>query len=217
MQKTKYMFNVIFDFEGVFWDSMEATVWVYMEAKGWDNYEKALEHLREDRWSHSRYNKNRHYTHEQSAEIIAGKRLELDKKLAHGTMYFMDFVNVVRGLQAKYGENLRMAIVSTALKESLTDFAEKFKLEFTHLIGFYPGFSKENEVQKIASDWNVELSEIYFVTDTLRDIRELKVVMSPNKILGCAWGWHGIDYLKRELPEEQILMEPGDLEIFLEF
>jgi|GEM_PF-3643373 len=209
------MINIIFDFEGVFWDSMEATVRVYMAQKELTDYEQTLHDLREDRWSYATYVKNRHYTLEQSTEILANKALELDQKVQHGTTYFINFAETVKLLQLKLGPNLRMALLSTALPVSLTEFAAKFNLHFTHCTGFHTKFSKEEEVEKIARDWNIPLNELYFVTDTLRDIRELKPVMDPSKLLGCAWGWHGTEYLKRELPESQILIHPEDIKKFI--
>ena len=69
----------------------------------------------------------------------------------------------------------------------------------------------KKKLEQICKDWNIDISEAYYFTDTQTDVKELRDIMDPGKIIGCAWGYQGYDKLLEVLPASQILREFSDI------
>jgi len=52
---------------------------------------------------------------------------------------------------------------------------------------------------------------VYYFTDTLADVYELRELLSPGKLIGVSWGFCSKAQLMTMLDEENILTTPADL------
>ena len=199
------MHYIIFDFDGTLADSWDATLKTHAEMTGKTIEETSTEMLNH-RLVTPRYTKDRVYTQAETDELMKFRKDEYELKVKHELRLFTSFVEELHKLK-----DVKMAVVSTAFQPALEKFCTESGLSFTHVIGFGPNFSKEVKMEEIAQDWKVDLNQIYFVTDTIRDVVEAKTFLDPSKILGCAWGFHGPDRLLEVLPKEQILYNFEDI------
>lgn len=206
------MHYLIFDFDGVFWDSWDATVRAYMQNHQENDRQKVEDYLLNERLVKPRYTKDRVYSDEETEELIKYREMEYHAKAKFNPDFFHGFIEELRKV-----ENAKMAIVSTAYQPLLEKAVQDIKMteKFSHVCGFRANFSKERCVEEICQDWGIEVSQVYFFTDTLRDVIEMKNLINHDKIVGCGWGWHGQKRLLEELPSEQILVNFTDLGEFL--
>jgi len=196
---------IIFDFDGTIADSWDATLKTHAEMTGKTIGETSTEMLNH-RLVTPRYTKDRVYTQAETEELLKFRKDEYALKEKHELKLFQSFIEEIKKL-----ENVKMAVVSTAYQPVLNKFCTESGLIFTHITGFGPNFSKEVKMEEIAKDWNVDLKDIYFITDTIRDVVEAKGFLDPSKIIGCGWGFHGLERLKEVLPEHQIMLEFSDI------
>ena len=197
---------LIFDFDGVLADSWNATVLAFMELHNEPDRATVEKYLRDDRLVTPRYTKDRVYTELESAELMNFRKREYELKEKFGVCFFSEFIEEIKKIKHK-----QIAIVSTALQSYLNQFAASSGLDFTHVLGFSAGFSKEKCIETICADWGVEVHQTLFFTDTLRDVIEAKNILPIPNIFGCSWGFHSKEYLSRELSESQILLEYSDI------
>jgi phosphoglycolate phosphatase-like HAD superfamily hydrolase len=197
---------LIFDFDGVILDSWEATLEAHYRLQTELTKDQIKDKLLNERLVKPRYTSDKKYTPEQLKELLEFRKREYDIKAEFGLKLFRGFVGELKKLK-----NVKMAIVSTAYQPVLEQFAGEAGLNFDFISGFSEDFSKENSIKRIAEDWGTDLNELYFFTDTIRDIIEVKKILNPNRIIGCGWGFHGYQRLKEVLPEEQILQEFKDV------
>lgn len=206
------MHYLIFDFDGVFWDSWDATVLAYMQNHGETDRQKVEDYLLNERLVKPRYTKDRVYTDAETEELIQYREMEYHAKAKFNPQFFDGFITELAKIK-----NAKMAIVSTAYQPLLEKAVQDIEMtdKFSHICGFRANFSKERCVEEICQDWGIKVDQVYFFTDTLRDVIEMKNLINPSKIVGCGWGWHGKERLLEELPSEQILTEFTDLGEFL--
>ncbi len=192
---------LIFDFDGTIADSWQATLKTHAQMTGKTIEATSLEMLNH-RLVTPRYTKDRVYTQAETDELMQFRKDEYALKEKHDLKLFQGFVEELHKLQ-----NVKMAVVSTAYQPALDKFCTESGLSFTHIIGFGPNFSKEVKMTEIAQDWDVDLDQIYFITDTIRDVVEAKTFLDNSKIIGCSWGFHGLERLREVLPENQIMLK----------
>jgi len=197
---------LIFDFDGVILDSWEATLEAHYRLQTELTKDQIKDKLLNERLVKPRYTSDKKYTPEQLKELLEFRKREYDIKAEFGLKLFRGFVGELKKLK-----NVKMAIVSTAYQPVLEKFAGEAGLNFDFISGFSENFSKDNSIKRIAEDWGTDLNELYFFTDTIRDIIEVENILNPNRIIGCGWGFHGYQRLKEVLPEEQILQEFKDV------
>ena len=97
-----------------------------------------------------------------------------------------------------------MAIVSSGSKLYVKDKADSSDLDFTHILTFEDNPLKEEKVEMMRRDWNVDIKDIHYFTDTKTDVIELKEMLG-DRIIGCSWGYNGYFGLLEVLPEEERL------------
>ncbi len=197
---------LIFDFDGVILDSWSATLEAHYRLQTELTKAQIKDKLLNDRLVKPRYTSDKKYTPEQLKELMEFRKREYDIKAEVGLKLFRGFVGELKKLK-----NVKMAIVSTAYQPVLEQFAGEAGLNFDFIHGFSENFSKVKSIKRIAEDWGTDLNELYFFTDTIRDIIEVKNILNPNRIIGCGWGFHGYQRLKEILPEEQILQNFKDV------
>jgi 8-oxo-dGTP diphosphatase len=199
------MYNIIFDYDGVFGDSWEATVGAFMKMNNIDDKEEIENNLRNTRLVYPRYTSTNNSA-ERNRELGEFRYDEYVNKLAFGTKYFTEFVEVIRSLPA----GSRIALVSTAHQLALDQFVRDSGLEFSHVLGFCDDFNKPELVKRIITDWNETNENVVFVTDTIRDVVEIQTILPRSNIIGVGWGFHGYSYLRTVLPDCNIITNSGE-------
>lgn len=212
-KETKYL---IFDFDGVLCDSFESCIQTYMYNRGIDDgaRDQVISVLKNERWAKPRYSKE-NISEEKYLKIIEEKKQEDILKEKFGSRYFEDLPKAVKSLKSKF--DLKMALVSTTHPDTLNTFTTWAKahygLEFEFVHGFGVGFDKAKLIEEIMASWKVDQNEpnLYFFTDTIRDVLEVEKVIPKEKIFGTSWGYHGREFLAQVLPAEQILENQEDI------
>jgi phosphoglycolate phosphatase-like HAD superfamily hydrolase len=199
------MYNIIFDYDGVFGDSWEATVGAFMKMNNTNDKEEVENNLRNVRLVYPRYTSTNNST-AKNKELSEFRYEEYVNKIAFGTKYFDKFVEAVRSLPA----GSKIALVSTAHQLALDKFVIDSGLEFSHVLGFCDDFNKPNLVKRIINDWHTTTEQVIFVTDTIRDVVEIETVLPKQNIIGVGWGFHGYSYLIRVLPDSNIISNPNE-------
>jgi 8-oxo-dGTP pyrophosphatase MutT (NUDIX family)/phosphoglycolate phosphatase-like HAD superfamily hydrolase len=156
-------------------------------------------------------------THTRSHDISPEERIENLKwmhqfgweMLEQDYSFFDDFLTEIKKIN-----DTKLAIVSSGNKVYINQI-KKLGLEFTHILDFFDHHSKEEKVEQICKDWNIDVSEAYYFTDTQTDVKELINIMDPAKIIGCAWGYQGYEKLLEVLPASQILKDFSDIHLVL--
>jgi hypothetical protein len=199
----------IFDFDGVIGDTFDACNQAKVDqglARDLADAVKTTIEYNSGRPSHSRnYSKEEiAYYHNWTKKFCAGmSKQNFD--------LFWDFVNSVKKIDPE-----KAAIVSSGATSYVTKKSLESGLELTHVLAFEDHHSKEEKVENITSDWEVDISRVYYFTDSIQDVYELENIMDKTKIIGCGWGYLGKEALLQVLPNEQILENETDvLEMFL--
>ncbi|MGL4759255.1 MAG: HAD hydrolase-like protein [Patescibacteria group bacterium] len=198
--------NVIFDFDGVLANTWSATLKSYMAINNIDDKVQAELELINTRYTNSSIN-NSTLNKSNNFLTLEYKKREFNLKDQLPTLYFNQFIENLKKLQ----KDNQLAIVSTSSQEDLEIFAEKYDIEFTHKIGFSQGFNKLTKIKEIISDWDSNPQDVYYVTDTINDILDMKSLLPYENILGAAWGYQGYSYLRSILPNESILLHPNEI------
>src|SRR3989344_677457 len=113
-------------------------------------------------------------------------------------------------------KNVKIAVVSSNHSDCVNHGIKKSKLKPTHVLCFDDHHSKEEKIEMIAKKWGVDKKEVYYFTDTKADVYELENFLDRKKIIGCSWGWAGVDKLREVLPENQILKTYKDIHALFE-
>jgi phosphoglycolate phosphatase-like HAD superfamily hydrolase len=121
------------------------------------------------------------------------------------TPLFDEFIQEIQYIDGIFG------LVSAGGGKYVYKQAQKTGLPFTHVLAWEDGPSKEEKIEMICRDWEIPVTEVIYVTDTLADVYELETMMPRKHIIGCAWGFCGYAILREELPKEQILRKPEDI------
>ena len=115
---------------------------------------------------------------------------------------FHDFIEELKKMS-----NVKMAVVSSGCEHYLNQTLKQTDLEFAPVLGIETSPSKVKKVQIVCDQWEINPEEAFYFTDTQTDVRELQDLMTLERIIGCAWGWHGYELLRELLPSDQIMEE----------
>lgn len=121
------------------------------------------------------------------------------------TPLFDEFIQEIQKIDGRF------AVVSANGGRYVYKQAQRIALQFSHVLAWENSSSKEEKIELICKDWNIPVSEVIYVTDTLADVYELETIMPRTHIIGCAWGYCGYTILREELPKTQILRNPKDI------
>jgi hypothetical protein len=196
--------NLIFDFDGVLGDTWEASVLATSTVDGTTPEETKEIILRFfDAPHHSR---GQARTPSWLAEKLAWNTRYAEQIIAVDFSLFDGFITEIGSVPGA-----RLAVVSSGMSTYMRRKLAGTGLPFTHILGFEESHSKEEKIERIAADWQADISDIYYFTDTKADVIELRELLDPARIIGCAWGYQGYDALAGLLPPEQILREFSDI------
>ncbi|MCA9361047.1 HAD hydrolase-like protein [Candidatus Kaiserbacteria bacterium] len=201
---------LIFDFDGVIGDTWETVILAHIKKGNRSNRQEAIAEM------NSYFSKKPHHTktHSLSETELANEYKWTSEfgSIMHeiGVTLFDDFVKEIELLPTKY-----KAVVSSGSQNYVSPALAKTNINPTHILAFEDHHSKEEKIQLVAKDWDAELSEIYYFTDTLADIYELRDIISTNRLIGVSWGFCSKEQLLTELAEENILNSPSELAVKL--
>lgn len=198
--------HLIFDFDGVLGDTLDAYIEVIKERYPDTTEEEIKTVFLVEHHNEPKYRRGHKLTSEEVEESMKfrigfGKRL-----IKRGFDLFEDFVQEIAKI-----ENAKLAIVSSGSRVSIDPKAEESRLGFSHVMGAEDSLSKEEKVEMICKDWGINPSQAFYFTDTKSDVVELRDIMGLDRLIGCSWGWHGFKKLSEVLPEKQILKKFEDI------
>jgi len=194
---------LIFDFDGVLGDTLHQArlIKAKMENK---SYEQVVDEVQKQ-FNNTVHSKKDNPSDQKMLKIL---------KWTHDFSYllsktdfplFTGFIEEIKKI-----ENTKNAIVSSGSKFYI-DKVASVGIDFTHILDLFDHHSKEEKILQICRDWKVDIKDIYYLTDTQSDVKELIDIMDPAKIIGCSWGFQGYDKLSEVLPQNQILKEFSDI------
>jgi lysyl-tRNA synthetase, class II len=122
---------------------------------------------------------------------------------------FKEFLHEVLMLQ-----NTKLSIVSSSPKSIIFNVLGSYAKCFDNILGWEDHTSKIEKVKTVCALWNVEPESVWYFTDTERDVVDLSPFMGKDRLIGCAWGFHGYEYLSTVLPKNQILQNYTDIHVF---
>lgn len=194
----------IFDFDGVLADTFDAT----NQAKVDMEHSKNIKEAALTTLSYAN-NKPLHSKNVNKRDLVDANKFtaEYAKHIVNQNLYFFDlFIKEIEKI-----ENKQIAIVSSGPGIMIRKMLRNINLNFTHVLCYEDHHSKEEKVNHICSDWNIDISNAYYFTDTKTDIWELSSSMNIKNIIGCAWGHSGYEKLSELLPDNQILKKFRDI------
>lgn len=196
---------LIFDFDGVLGDTYEVAVQALVRCGHFPDEAAARAHVTEYTTTKPNHVRGGVWSDEEIAArnawvVTLGETIE-----ELGVRLFDDFVEEVKKLDAQ------IAVVSSGAEVYLVPAMVRSGLAPTHVLGFSDHHSKEEKIERIARDWNVPLSDLFYFTDSLADVYELRNLIAPEKLIGCGWGFCGAEVLARELEAPYILKDPKDI------
>ncbi len=196
---------LIFDFDGVLGNTAEARIEVLKEMEGKSDEQISLD--TDQYFSKSTHTRDLGLSKEQLDPMhdwVNRYGTLLSKKSFN---LFDEFIGEIKKIQ-----EAKIAVVSSGSFLYIKPKLEKSGLNFTHILTFEDHHSKEEKVEQICKDWNISVSDAYFFTDTISDVKELESIMDKNKIYGCAWGYQGAEKLSTALDESHILNNFSDIQ-----
>lgn len=196
---------LIFDFDGVLGDTLEAWNQVVKETEGLSDEE--LEIRNNNYFSKSPHTRNSNISKIELEKMNEWVSDRGDLVAQKGFDLFNDFIEEIKNIP-----DTKLAVVSSGSVRYIKSKLETCNLEFTHILTFEDHHSKEEKVERISRDWNIPLDQIYFFTDSISDVLELENILDKTKIYGCAWGYQGREKLTSVLNEENILDTFSDIQ-----
>lgn len=123
---------------------------------------------------------------------------------------FDEFVSEIETLDIEH-----KAIVSSGSEQYIVPAISKTTIKPTHVLGYESHHSKEEKIELIARDWGVSLDNVYYFTDTIADVLELKDMLHGDHLIGVSWGYCGLELLSSVLDSKRILKNPSQLRSLL--
>lgn len=198
---------LIFDFDGVLADSLESCVEVHIDMWLATTQQEALEQALQYSNNPVDHAKDHVMTEEQMKNRLNFMQRWWDAQSSKVFDLFFWFIEEISSIQNKL-----VAIVSSnsiqtlECKKNILDL-----LQPTHMFWFEDHHSKEEKIEMICRDRWVDISEVFYFTDTKADVYELQNSISPDKLIGCARGFSGYDALVEVLPEPNIMRNFDDI------
>ena len=203
--QTKY---IIFDFDGVLADSLDAELYAIRKA---DNRESETKEE-----AHNRLKKIFSDLPVKSFKDEALVKKAVDRiknvckyKVEHGFDTFAGFIYELKKLN-----NVKFAINTTSNKANVEHILKDIDITFDYILTLDDGLNKTEKNQRIIEKWQADVNQVYFITDTIRDYLETKETLPVENILATAWGWQGKEILQQVFKEKQILEKYSDIHKF---
>lgn len=200
------MLHLIFDFDGVIGNTWDAAVKSHQSYGSQPSEEKALEEMNRYFSKKPHHAKDHSLTEEELAKEYKWTSEFGEHMNDHGFNLFTDFVSEIEKLESPH-----KAVVSSGSHNYVDPALASTNISFTHVLAFEDGHSKEEKIDQVCKDWGVDVSEVYYFTDTLADVYELQNIISKDKLVGVSWGFCSKEQLQRELDDSMILDQASDI------
>ncbi len=204
MVKYKY---VLFDFDGTLADTEEVNFVIYQKLA--EKYN--LRNITIDELGHIKKMSAR----ELMAYVELKKRylpfiLKRGKKLLKHDIRNIkpckhDIFNTVSALKSM---GISTAIITTNSKTNVQMFLEEQNADIFDFIASSSMFGKESKLKKVIKKEKLELKDVLYVGDEIRDIHAAK--NTGIDIASVAWGYNTVESLKKHKPE-YLIYEPCEL------
>ena len=187
----------VFDYDGVIGNTLPAITKFNMHKHGLDEagakqsnreYAAKAKHCRRS-WNAQ----SEAYAHQWNREFV---------EFLNGRFppVFEEFVEVLSDFP-----HVRRAIVSNNTERSIHPVLDKVALDFSPVMGLEHHHSKEERIVRIAAIWDVELTQINFLTDTVADVLEVRHSLPLENVYACTWGCNKKMDFVPHLPDRNIL------------
>jgi phosphoglycolate phosphatase-like HAD superfamily hydrolase len=199
------MQHLIFDFDGVLGDTRDASAKATALVEQVD-YETAFTNngiYAHHKPSHVR---NHNLSEEQMEAIRTWTALFGDYMKESDFGLFDEFIKQIELIDTKF-----KAVVSSGSEKYVIPALARTNINPTHILAFEAHHSKEEKIERICKEWGIAVSEVFYFTDTLADIYELRDMIIPGKLVAVSWGYCSYEELAHELDPAYILKKPEDI------
>lgn len=200
------MKHIIFDFDGVLGNTDDLFTRFHLHTDSHITYEEALgrhqSYFLTTTHSH-RDNPTQEHLDTKAQWLTDFMEFAKQEQLLPVPL-FKDFIDIIVSLNIP-----NKAIVSSGTNEYIIPAIETTNLNPSHILGFEDHHSKEEKIQIVCKDWNINPKDTLYFTDTISDVLEVQDMVGT--VIGCAWGTHGYELLSQVLPDHQILQEYHDI------
>lgn len=197
--------HLIFDFDGVLGNTKEASAQATAIVDGTD-YETGLKSNAIYARTKPNHVRNHTLTNEEMQRIHEWTSKFGELMYTSDFPLFDTFVSEIESIQSDY-----KAVVSSGSAKYVIPRVQSTNINPTHILAFESHHSKEEKIETICKDWEVGVKDVFYFTDTLADIYELKEMLAPDKLIGVSWGYCTYEELAEELDEAYILKTPQDI------
>lgn len=201
---------IIFDFDGVIADSFQTiysvvrdaflSVGISLSEQGYRDFFLTNPKLAEKKLTKNeeKFDKVQKFIHENAP------------KKYHDVKIFPEIQKTIPCL----AQNAHLAIVSSSQTDIIKQKLKEYNLEkyFTKILGADKEVSKIKKINEIIQHALLPKSSIYFVSDTVGDIREGKKI--GIKTIAATWGFHDKKTILRAKPDI-VASEPKNLVTFI--
>lgn len=200
------MHYVVFDFDGVLGDTFEASIEVRLRMQTATTRMQAIEQIYTYSNNPVDHTKDHIMTHAQMQQRIhfLQKWGMLQDEI--GFPLFDQFIQEIKKIPS-----VSMAVVSSNSTPLLHKQLDVLGLPMTHMLWFEDHHSKEEKILTICRDWSIDVSQVYYITDTKADVYELQWFISSDKLLWCARWFSGYDNLAQVLEPSYIMKSFDDI------
>lgn len=198
--------HLIFDFDGVIGDTYEAAISAHVLVGNFKTRTDAEAEMRAYVENKPNHTKNHTLSEQEMSNMykwVSGLGEGINSV---GFSLFDEFVTEVESITTEH-----KAVVSSGTQHYVIPALAKTNINPTHILAFEDHHSKEEKIEIVCRDWGVAIHEVYYFTDTLADVYELKEFIAPEKLIGVSWGFCSKEQLLGELPAAQILDTPKDI------
>jgi phosphoglycolate phosphatase-like HAD superfamily hydrolase len=201
------MKNLIFDFDGVIGDTYDAWVETINKINFLSGNLGQMIDPKQYAAKKPNHTRDHTLTDEELAKVY--ERMVLGGRMVHehGFPLFADFVTEIKSVDSKH-----TAVVSSGSQIYVLPALAQTDIKFTHILAYEDNHSKEEKIELVCRDWGVAVTDVYYFTDTLADVYELRNLLHKDKLIGVSWGYCTKEQLLTELSPENILDEAKDLQ-----
>ncbi len=196
---------LIFDFDGVIGDTQDISAKATAAIEGISEAEAYAQNMP---YASKKPNHTRDHTltADELHKIYTWTIHFGDEMAKLGVPLFTDFVSIIESLPTTH-----KAVVSSGSQRYIIPTLATTTINPTHILAYENHHSKEEKIELIAKDWGVPVSEIYYFTDTLADVYELRNLIAPEKLIAVTWGHCSKEQLSEVLDAQHILSTPEDI------
>ena len=195
---------IIFDFDGVLIDSMEAFDKAFVQifelsSVPYNGLETLKEVFDEGMWDGLKA---------KGVKLSTGEVLEILLPCLEKADLFPEIPPVIKSIGEKKS-NINLAIISANSADFVRGKLEQLSIYFNTILGVDSQGGKPEKIRGVVQRGGFDTKRFYYVGDTKGDMIDARTAgVHP---VAAAWGFHEKERLMRESSTEFLLIKPGDL------